>query len=135
MDAPFFNENGAGVQFGGQGQGLGGARIESAGGTNQVGEDGGWLLAHPARKGEAVKTRRLADEPAKFGSHFGRDDHFAKKGGQQFGLPDATEVQQHRSVGDNNHCGKMRRRAIYFNISFTFAPSWVGGWQAVPVHR
>jgi hypothetical protein len=38
-------------------------------------------------------------------------------------------------VSDNNHRGKMRRGAIYFNNSFTFAPSCVGGWQAVPVQR
>jgi hypothetical protein len=38
-------------------------------------------------------------------------------------------------VGDNDHRGTMRRRALYFNISFTFAPSCVGGWQAVPVQR
>ena len=135
VDAPFFHEDGARAYLGSQGQHFGCGRVESAGGTNEVGEVGNFLLANPARKGKALEARRLADEPSEVGSHFGRDDHFAKKGGQQFGLPDATEVQQHRRVGDNDRCGKMRRRAIYFNISFTFAPSWVGGWQAVPVHR
>ena len=135
VDAPFLHENGPCLYLDGQGQRGGGGGIESGGATNEVGNDGSLLLAQPARKGETLKARRLADEPAEIGSDFGRDDDFAEEGDQQFVLPDAAEVQQHRSVCDNNHGAKMRRRANYFNISFTFVPSCVGGWQAVPVQR
>ena len=82
MDAPFFHEDGARAYLGSQGQGLGCGGIESAGATNEVGEDGGWLLAEPARKGQALEARRLADEPAEVGSHFGRDHYFAEEAGQ-----------------------------------------------------
>jgi hypothetical protein len=100
----FIHQQGVGMDFERESQCSGFTRIKTLG--TKGGRDGGCLLLpNPARQGQSLKARGLTCEAIKLAGDFHWDDDFVKKAGEKFDLTDATEVEQHRRIGHDDHEG------------------------------
>lgn len=105
VTAPLVHENCIRVDFQCQSQSGAFAGIKPHLDANRLGNHRNPLLLEPVGQSQPVESGNMRGEPGKFSGHLRRDHHFPEKAPKQFDLPDATQVQEHGSVRDDDHFG------------------------------